>query len=670
MLRNLIEHARTVFAIPRDNPELVRAKLTAFSRQVPLMYALVMANTFALAITHFGKAPNFLVLYLPGGLDVICVLRMAMWWRSQEQSISMDQAVRRLHSTVLFAGLLGVSFITWSICLFPYGDAYMQGQVIFFAGVTVIGCGFCLMHLRPAALLVMAVVVVPFTAFLIASGNMVLTSMAINLFVVSVAVTFMLLTNYADFEERVNSAKTLLAKQAELQAMSDTNFRNSNIDSLTGLPNRRQFFSELNHKIAAADDATRLVVAIIDLDGFKQINDVYGHPAGDRLLNKVGERLRAHLDPCVFLGRLGGDEFVMVSPRLLTPAIITAAGDDLATLFNAPFEFDDITVKIACSIGFAEYPSAARTADELFERADYALFFAKKHGRGLMVGFSADHENSIREASLIDQALVNADLEHELWVAYQPIVDGHTALPVSFEALARWNSPMLGSIPPMSFIVAAERLGMIGQLTPLLLRKTLQGAAAWPDNIRISFNLSALDIASPLSIMKIITVVQQSGIKASRIDFEITETAVMHNMAQATTALAALQGLGARISLDDFGTGYSSLSCIRELPLDKVKIDRSFISKIETDSAARLILTTIIGLCGNLGLDCIVEGVETCEQAAFLRGEGCRFMQGYYFAKPMSVERVGDYLAASSSGALAAPLRLQLSAQPGLARAI
>ncbi|MBC7584365.1 MAG: EAL domain-containing protein, partial [Tardiphaga sp.] len=607
--------------------------------------------------------------YLPGCLDAICLMRMAMWWLSHGRTASVNQAIRRLRSTIVLAGLLGIGFVSWSIWLFPYGDAYMQGQVIFFTGATVIGCGFCLMHLRPAALLVMTLVVIPFTVFLLSSGHVILVLIAINFFIVSVAVTFMLLTNYADFEKRVISEDALRSRQAELQAMSDINFRNSNIDSLTGLPNRRCFFSELNQQIAASD-TTSLVVAILDLDGFKQINDVHGHPAGDRLLRSVGDRLRAHLHPSMFLGRLGGDEFVMIAPPLRTPHTAADAGDELAAVFMVPFEFDGVIVKIGCTIGYAEYPTTARTADELFERADYALFFAKKHGRGTVVGFSAEHENTIREASLIDQALLNADLESELWVAYQPIVDGSSAQAVSFEALARWNSPVLGNVPPMSFIVAAERLGLIGQLTPLLLRKALEGAAAWPDDMRVSFNLSRLDIASPLSILKIISVVEHSGIDPSRIDFEITETAVMHNIAEATIALNVLKRLGARISLDDFGTGYSSLSCIRELPLDKVKIDRSFISEIEYDTASRLILTTIIGLCRNLGLECIVEGVETAEQAEFLHGQGCRFMQGYHFGKPMSRERVGGFLAAPMSNALAAPVQLHRSATPRLASAL
>lgn len=653
MLRRIIDYFQTAVLAPRDNPELIKAQLAAFSRQVPIMYALVVLNTLAVAFTHYGKAPDLLTLYLPGGLDAICLMRMAMWRRSHDRSFSLDEANRRLRFTLLFAAILAAGFVGWAIALFPYGDASMQGQLIFFTGVTVIGCGFCLMHLRPAALLVMALVVLPFTAFLLSSGSVVLTSIAINFVVVSVAVTFMLLTNYADFEKRINSENALRAKQVELQAMSDINFRNANVDSLTGLPNRRYFFAELNRQISAEDNGN-LIIAIFDLDGFKQINDVYGHPVGDRLLRQVADRLRAHLHPSIFLSRLGGDEFVIIAPRLRTPDTAADAGDELAALFNTPFEFDDLTVRIGCSIGYAEYPTAAETADALFERADYALFFAKHHGRGTVVGFSAEHEKAIREASLIDQALVNADFERELWVAYQPIVDGHSAQTVSFEALARWNSQSLGNVPPMSFIVAAERLGLICQLTPMLLRKTLEAVATWPEEKRVSFNLSALDLASPLSILKIISVVERSGIKASRIDFEITETAVMHNMVQANAALIQLKRLGAKISLDDFGTGYSSLSCIHELPLDKVKIDRSFISKVESDAAARLILTTIIGLCRNLGLDCIVEGVETAEQAAFLRGQGCRFMQGYYFARPMRGDQVGDHLARSGSAGMVA----------------
>ncbi|SFM30245.1 diguanylate cyclase/phosphodiesterase [Bradyrhizobium sp. NFR13] len=642
----------TIFRVPRENPELMEAKLAAFTRQVPIMYALVVVNTTALAITFYGTAPHLLTMYLPAAFVAICMIRMLSWLRARNITLSLNQAVEKLTGSIIFAGILGVAFSAWSLSLFPYGDAYSKSHVAFFMAVTSIGCSFCLMHLRSAALIVTTLVVVPFAFFFGSSDNTVFTSIAFNFVVVIFAVLFMLLGNYSDFEKRVNSEKALRIKQAELQVLSDRNFRNSNIDSLTGLPNRRNFFAELERGIVNTAHTGGLLLGILDLDGFKPINDIHGHRMGDRLLVEVADRLRAHLAPHVFLGRLGGDEFVMFSEQLLDPDAIAEAEESIENLFDVPFEIDDITVRISCSIGYADFPDAAKTAQDLFERADYALFFAKQHKRGKAVRFSAEHEAEIREASSVSRALAGANLEQELWIAYQPIIDAETRQPASFEALARWKSPELGNVPPMSFIVAAERSDMIGQLTPLLLRKALEGAATWPEHIRISFNLSAVDVASPLSILKIIAVVQQSKVKASRIDFEITETAVMGNLVQATEALNALKTLGARISLDDFGTGYSSLSCIRELPLDKVKIDRSFISKIETDSAARLILRTMLGLCSGLGHDCIVEGVENSEQVDFLRREHCRFMQGYFFAKPMNIEQVGGYLASAQSSML------------------
>jgi diguanylate cyclase (GGDEF)-like protein len=644
-LQTLMVRAKAALAASRDQ-ELVQAKLAAFTRQVPIMYGLVIVNTMALAITHYNTAPRLLTVYLPGGLDVVCAIRLVTWWRERQQTRTLPEAIHRLRVTIIMAALLGIGFTSWGLSLFPYGDAYARGHIAFFMAITVIGCGFCLMHLRAAALLVMVLVVVPFAIFFGSTGNAVFISIAINFVMVVIAVAYMIIVNYRDFEKGIESRKALLAKQVELQVLSDLNFENSNVDSLTGLPNRRSFFSELERRMAiASSTGESLVVGILDLDGFKSINDIYGHRMGDRLLQEVSSRLRVQLDDTTFLARLGGDEFVVIAASSGSNQKIISAGEVVTELLHAPFEINERTVRVGCSIGFAIFPSAAKTPEDLFECADYALYFVKQHERGKAVIFSSEHEATIRDASEVDQALLNADLEKELWIAYQPITDTDTSRPVGFEALARWHSPTLGDVPPMRFITAAERSGSIGQLTLILLRKALDGAAAWPRHMRISFNLSAVDVASSLSILKIIGIVEQSQIDAARIDFEITETAVMRNRTQASEALNVLKALGSRISLDDFGTGYSSLSYIRELPLDKIKIDRSFIRNIETDETSRMILKTMVGLCSDLDLDCIVEGVETERQKQLLRREGCRLMQGYLFAKPMPGSDVLDYLA-------------------------
>ena len=261
--------------------------------------------------------------------------------------------------------------------------------------------------------------------------------------------------------------------------------------------------------------------------------------------------------------------------------------------------------------------------------------------------FSKSHETSIRQASRIEQALRHADMEQELDLAFQPIVDFDTGVPLAFEALARWTSPTLGSVSPGDFVPVAERSGMITRMTPMLLRRALTAAASWPAGIRLSFNLSAQDLASPEQVELLIDVIRKSGIEPSRIDLEITETAVMRDFEQAKRSLTSLNAIGVGLALDDFGTGQSSLSYVHRLPLHKLKIDRSFVVGLEEDGSSRDVVKTILGLCRSLSLHCIVEGVETAEQLLMLRSLGCRAGQGYYFSRPIPEEALHAYLAAN-----------------------
>jgi predicted signal transduction protein with EAL and GGDEF domain len=250
----------------------------------------------------------------------------------------------------------------------------------------------------------------------------------------------------------------------------------------------------------------------------------------------------------------------------------------------------------------------------------------------------------IREAASVERGLRKADLEKEISVVFQPIVDVGNGSTLGFEALARWDSPELGEVGPERFIAAAERMRGMGRLTPILLSKTLCAASTWPENLRISFNLSAQDLASPDTITSICAIITASGVNPARIDLEITETAVMRDFNQARAALATLHALGARISLDDFGTGFSSLSQVHRLKLDKIKIDRSFVADILVSPTSCDLVKTIVGLCRSLDLGCIVEGVETEAQKRRLITLGCRYMQGYLFSRPMPASSVVPYL--------------------------
>jgi predicted signal transduction protein with EAL and GGDEF domain len=280
----------------------------------------------------------------------------------------------------------------------------------------------------------------------------------------------------------------------------------------------------------------------------------------------------------------------------------------------------------------------------LYERADFALYHAKQNGRGRPVIFSEAHQSALRRQGILDQAMRKADFDTEMSVVFQPLFDAARNKPIAFEALARWNSPELGEVAPSDFIPVAERSELISKLTHTLLRKALETAATWPVEIGVTFNLSVRDLISPASILQIISIVNRSDVHPGRIDFEVTESALLMDFEQAQDSIQALKALGARISLDDFGTGYSSLSYVHRLPLDKIKIDRSFVTDIETKEACRNIVKTVVGLCRDLNVECVVEGMETEEQTAILRGLGCNSMQGYYFSRPLHGDCVDDLL--------------------------
>jgi diguanylate cyclase (GGDEF)-like protein len=400
------------------------------------------------------------------------------------------------------------------------------------------------------------------------------------------------------------------------------------------------------HAAIASAPPAGFAVAIIDLDRFKSVNDTYGHGAGDRMLEDCGQRLATLADATIFIARLGGDEFGAILQRNPDEAGIAAFGAKVQAMLEAPFTLNqDSQATIGCSIGVATYPQNGRTAEELFERADYALYDGKQHHKGKMVRFSQTLETRIRHASRIEQALRRAPLEDELWIAFQPILDAGANEIVAFEALARWNSADLGAVGPDVFIPIAERAQLINRLTEILFAKALRAATAWPGAIGLGFNLSAHDIGSPATMQQIYQMVRKSPVPASRVVFEITETALLHDFDGAAEVIESIHRLGATVALDDFGTGFSSLGYVHRLKLDKIKIDRSFITDIDRSERSPQIVRSIIDLCRNLEMPCVVEGVETAAQLAVLLDLGARGMQGHFFSPPMPESAIPAFLA-------------------------
>jgi diguanylate cyclase (GGDEF)-like protein len=639
-----------LFHVPADNPDLMRAQFDAFSKQVPLLYFILMSNTIAVAYTYVNVAPDWLTLIVPSVLTVLAGLR-TYWWLRQRHLVRSDADIlRNLRATNWLTLPIGAGFTAWSFALYPYGDPFAKSQVAFYMAVTVIGCIFSLMHLRSAALIVTLIVDVPYVLFFFATGEPTLKAIAVNNLLVSGAMVTVLFIYYRDFADLVASRKSLLAQQAATQALSDENFRLANLDSLTELPNRRRFFAELSSAFADAERRhVRVAVGIIDLDGFKPINDNYGHSVGDRVLIEAGKRIREVCEGFgpqrVEFARLGGDEFGLVVCGDPEDTDLMRLGERIGSQVKLPYQLDTAHTGLSCSIGFALFPDSATTSEALYECADYALYHAKRHQRGRTVIFSSELEAEIRSRGVIENLLRTSDFGAEMELVFQPIVDAMSEHTAGFETLARWNSPRLGWVSPADFIPAAERIGLIRPLTQVLLARALATARTWPDHIRLSFNLSAHDVCAAEGILPLISIIEKSGLSPRRIDFEITETAVTFDFVRAQQSIATLKAMGCGISLDDFGTGYSSLSHVHRLPLDKIKVDRSFVAEINENPVSHKIIKSLAGLCDDMEIACVVEGVETSAQLDSLRRLGCEFIQGYHFAKPMPADAIADYLA-------------------------
>ncbi len=465
--------------------------------------------------------------------------------------------------------------------------------------------------------------------------------------------------NRALAEAQTSKAETLAHQAREL----------AEHDSLTGLANRFSFFNAFGTALASNRSGSSVtVLALVDLDGFKPINDTYGHSAGDMLLGSVAKRIKAAVPRRSTVARLGGDEFAILVRRDLLRTSVEQFGRALCEAIGQPYTLDSVTANLTASIGLVECEHGTLSIRQLMERGDYALDQAKKTARGEAILFTPRHEREMQSMGQVDQALRAADLETELQVFLQPQFDLELNRTYGFEALARWNSATLGPVSPEQFIRVAETSGLIRKITQILLRKTLHLVTSWPEHLHVSFNLSGHDLMSPVSVSDILDLVKQSGIDPARIEFEITETAMMSDIDQARRSIERIAALGCRLALDDFGSGYSSFSYLHQLPVSKIKIDRSFVVPLLKDASASKIIQTIINLGRSLDLDCVVEGVESIAELDILKGMHARFIQGYIFGKPMEAKGVLPYLAAEARAtdrpAQAAPAKLSIVKRP------
>lgn len=613
----------------RASDELLAEQFRSLRPQVPTMYLAVFINIgFLASIT--ATFAGLSAFALPAALSVVIAARFIIWRLPETRGPSLTVGQMRTSMTIsIVAAAVTATILSWwcqHILQGVSGEARVY--VALFAALCTISCAASLSSLPLAAYMVVGIGTVPVSIALLLTGDLVLQSMGANMLLVSPLVVGMVYRQYQRLCRTVRSYAALTTEQVKVRQLAYH-------DSLTGLANRRAFLDQL--RIASAGDhSSTLAVGMIDLDGFKVINDTYGHRTGDALLAETARRFRQLALGDAVVARLGGDEFAVLMRDV-------AALDDaqrnialVASMFEQPFVVGGQTLRLTASIGLAHSSTDSGSTLELVNRADLAMYESKRLSGQQIRLFEPDMEGRARRRLMIEQALASDSESDLIELRYQPIFDAVTSRIVAFEALARWDHPRLGVISPSEFIPLAEQSGRIEPTTTYLLSMALRAASKWPDTVGISFNLSAGELTSTTLAARILDLIACHGVDPARVSIEVTETAMLSDFAAARSVLCALQRGGVRILLDDFGAGFASIGYLREIQFDGIKLDGSLIGSLMQSKAAHDLLIGVLHLCQAIGAPVTAEMVENQLQYDLLRALGVQKLQGFYLSQALT----------------------------------
>lgn len=428
-----------------------------------------------------------------------------------------------------------------------------------------------------------------------------------------------------------------------------SNYEKSELDPLTRLPNRYLLQKQLKEILIDSQKNDRVfAVLYMDLDRFKFVNDTLGHSYGDLLLQQASERLKNSIGDGHILARMGGDEFVCILRNLQNEADAEKIAKEIISDFSQPFSLHDIEIHISTSIGISLFPYDGDDGEILLTNADSAMYRAKKKGRNQYEKANVEANAGCFERLIIENELRKALEKNELSLNFQPQLDIKHEKIIGFEALLRWNHPDLGNIPPAEIIPIAEETGLILPIGDWVLKNACLKLKEWEKagfhSLRIAVNLSAQQFLQKNMVEKIKAVINETSINPEYLELEITEGVVIHDVDSAISVLQQLKDIGIQISIDDFGTGYSSLNYLKKLPVNTLKIDRSFIFDIDTNPSSKALTSAITTMAHDLKLNVVAEGVETYKQLSYVKKSSCDVIQGYYFSRPLKSEHVIDFL--------------------------
>ncbi len=648
--------ARTAFG-----RALLFERYRALQRQIPLLYAIVLVNFLGL---HFASGEPTVALFQPITLLVLFViLRLVHWVRMRGRTLAPERILVELKRTLVLAALLSAAFGYSAIAVYGGAPGEQQQQlVILFAAMAAVGCAFGLASFPAAARLPLLLFALPFAARLAASGNPAHAGVGISLGLITLMILRLVNLHNEGFvqlvwsrseveneRERAQRAEQVaLAEKARVRQVADS-------DSLTGLANRRAFIAALEERLATPGPAAPFALALLDLDGFKPINDTFGHAAGDALLIEVAARLRREAGTGALVARIGGDEFALLLP-CGNEAALLRAGERVCGALERPYRLDRREFRISACCGLTMLAAGSGDVTAALSQGDAALYCGKQNGRGRVALFTPEIAEANKRRISIERALRDPNVGREFSLAFQPVFDLDSGALRAFEALARWKHPVLGAIAPREFIPITEQINVIEQISDDLLARACAEAMHWPSAVRLSFNLSSIQLCSASSAARLLAIAAEHGVEARRLQFEVTETAMLVDFGAARLNLERLRAAGARIVLDDFGAGFASITYLREIVFDAIKLDGSLIAgAIGSEAGARL-LKGVLDLCASLRVPCVAEHVERPEQLELLRALNCRDGQGFALSPP---------LAAAEARALAATKLMPFGKESG-----
>ena len=614
---------------------LLKRRFDALQRQIPWLYAILLANLLGLQIVLADERSIPAVPTVV--MCAIIVIRGHRWLRIKGELLLLNEIQREMRRTFLLASLYCLGFTCWSCWLFATVGADHLIEIVLFTGLAAVGCTYAMTGYPGGARVPLLILMGPLMTMLVLTGDPSSIGIAVSMTIVS-GVTLRLLNVHDDaFVGLVRSNIQIAAEQkraveAERLAVQEQSRVQliANSDALTGLTNRRGFLAAFDH-LDSADKAS-LALILIDLDGFKPINDTFGHASGDALLVSVSRRLQSLPLRGSLVARLGGDEFAMVCQCESASEAYAAASEAVASLL-IPFSIDGRTLSVAACAGVS-----FQRDDNLGEgmrRADIALYRSKKCGRGHVTLFTEDMERDVERKRSIEQALREPGIDNEIDVAFQPIFKLDSMEISSFEALARWSHSQLGWISPAEFIPITEQISVLESMSEALLRRAANAAHDWPKQVRLSFNLSAVQLCAAGTAERILSVLDDQDFDARRLQIEVTETALLADFDVARENISALRQCGVSIVLDDFGAGYSSINYLRQIHFEAVKLDGSLLTG--ADQAGGLpLLKGVLALCQAINLPCVAEHIENQRQLDQLRRLGCQYGQGYLLSPPLA----------------------------------